>query len=394
GSTSATAPIFVSNDGGDSWTLRNTLPSENMTADITHAVGANPPVLYAGILKVPGVPLNELKANDFLSPATMTLQSSRADIDQPFVRTAAVASGDRVYVGLNDFDAPDGRTATVDVSLDGGGTYRSRRIETRSTLGQNGPSIRPAVARDHTVYVAYFGWRSQTGSDVTSDVVVVRGDGRHLHRAPAPLRRPRRHLERRPPHGDQCHEREPGGGCQRHGRVPVSTGDRVRRRKPLGHAAGAVARRLRDTPGRGARRRAGCHAGLPVPAVSRRLQRPARPRRRLPGYILSEQRTRFGQLPARCGVSTKGGFPDASAARWLGRGGGRFDRSVLFQCPRFAMTTNGRREGPTHTRTAILLAVALALPGVPAVAQMSRAALVKQSDIIFIGTVTQVGAVA
>src|SRR2546430_10525707 len=70
------------------------------------------------------------------------------------------------------------------------------------------------------------------------------------------------------------------------------------------------------------------------------------------------------------------------------------DRSVLFQCPRFAMTTHGRREGPMHTRSAILLAIALALPGVPAVAQMSRAALVKQSDIIFIGTVTQVGAVA
>ena len=176
GSTSATAPIFVSNDGGDSWTLRNTLPSENMTADITHAVGANPPVLYAGILKVPGVPLNELKANDFLSPATMTLQSSRADIDQPFVRTTGVGSADRVYIGLNDFDAPDGRTATVDVSLNGGATYTSRRIETRGTLGQNGPSIRPAVAQDHTVYVAYFGWRSQTGSDVTSDVVVVRDD--------------------------------------------------------------------------------------------------------------------------------------------------------------------------------------------------------------------------
>ena len=47
-----------------------------------------------------------------------------------------------------------------------------------------------------------------------------------------------------------------------------------------------------------------------------------------------------------------------------------------------------------HTRSAILLAIALALPRVPAVAQMSRAALVKQSDIIFIGTVTQVGAVA
>src|SRR5207244_2202832 len=164
GSASATAPIFVSNDGGDSWTLRNTLPSEVMTADITHAVGGNPPVLYAGILKVPGVPLNELKTGDFLSAAKMTLQASRADIDQPFVRTTAIASADRVYVGLNDFDAPDGRTATVDVSLDGGATYTSRRIETRNTLGQNGPSIRPAVAQDHTVYVAYFGWRSQAGS--------------------------------------------------------------------------------------------------------------------------------------------------------------------------------------------------------------------------------------
>ncbi len=135
GSTSATAPIFVSNDGGDSWTLRNTLPSEGMTADITHGVGGSPPVLYAGIMKVPGFPLNELKASDFFSPATMTLQASRADIDQPFVRTTGVGNADRVY-------------------------------------------------GDHTVYVAYFGWRSQTGSDVTSDVVVVRDDSGATGSAP------------------------------------------------------------------------------------------------------------------------------------------------------------------------------------------------------------------
>ena len=47
-----------------------------------------------------------------------------------------------------------------------------------------------------------------------------------------------------------------------------------------------------------------------------------------------------------------------------------------------------------HTRSAILLAVALSLPGSEGVAQKSRAELVKQSDIIFIGTVTQIGAVA
>src|SRR2546428_8522879 len=58
------------------------------------------------------------------------------------------------------------------------------------------------------------------------------------------------------------------------------------------------------------------------------------------------------------------------------------------------MTTDGRSEDLMQTRSAILLAVALSLPGSEGVAQMSRAALVKQSDIIFIGTVTQVGAVA
>jgi len=47
-----------------------------------------------------------------------------------------------------------------------------------------------------------------------------------------------------------------------------------------------------------------------------------------------------------------------------------------------------------HIRSTMLVAAILALPGSAAVAQMSRASLVKQSDIIFIGTVTKVGAVA
>jgi len=47
-----------------------------------------------------------------------------------------------------------------------------------------------------------------------------------------------------------------------------------------------------------------------------------------------------------------------------------------------------------YTQSAMFLAVLLAMPGAAALGQMSRATLVKQSDIIFIGTVTQVGAVA
>src|SRR5207249_5150971 len=118
------------------------------------------------------------ETNDVLSATTMTQDATRPNVDQPFVRAIRVANTDRLYVGINDFAAlpPDGRTATVDVSLNGGATFTSRRIESRNTLGQNGPSIRPAVAQDHTVYVAYFGWRANAGADVTSDVVVVRDD--------------------------------------------------------------------------------------------------------------------------------------------------------------------------------------------------------------------------
>ena len=57
-----------------------------------------------------------------------------------------------------------------------GTTFTSRRIESRNTLGQNGPSIRPAVAQNNTVYVAYFGWRSNAGDTITTDIVVARDD--------------------------------------------------------------------------------------------------------------------------------------------------------------------------------------------------------------------------
>src|SRR5437762_1118258 len=175
GPASTTAPIYVSDDGGNTWSLRNTLPSNVQTADITHAPGG-PPALYATILSTPSIALKDLETSDVLSATTMTQDATRPNVDQPFVRAIRAASTDRLYVGINDFDAPNGRTATVDVSLNGGATFTSRRIEPRNTLGQNGPSIRPAVAQNNTVYVAYFGWRSNAGNTITSDIVVARDD--------------------------------------------------------------------------------------------------------------------------------------------------------------------------------------------------------------------------
>ena len=180
GPSSTTAPIYVTQDSGKTWALRATVPSAVQTADMTEAFDGGNGDLFAGILQSTGsLSLNELITHDAFSTTTMTVQSSRANVDQPFTRVATVGAADRAYIGMNDFNAsPADRTATVDVSMNGGASYTSARIEGRGTgsAGQNGPSIRPSVAPDHTVYVAYFGWRSFTGNVATSDVVVVRDD--------------------------------------------------------------------------------------------------------------------------------------------------------------------------------------------------------------------------
>src|SRR5262249_18783783 len=116
------------------------------------------------------------------APTPMKVLSNRDQVDQPHLQATTVSNKDRVYVGNNDFDAPSGRTATVDVSLDAGASspsFRSVRIETRNTgsAGQNGPQIRLAPNPNGTVYAAFYGWRAFSASDqVTADVVVVRDD--------------------------------------------------------------------------------------------------------------------------------------------------------------------------------------------------------------------------
>ena len=180
-SSSGNAPVYVSQDGGNSWVLNAITPVQRMTCDITHALapGENHPRgdLHAGTLAcAASITLNESETTDVSSGTAMSVQSSRNNVDQPFVRALAISNSDHIYVGLNDFNQTNGHTATVDVSLDGGATYKSFSIEARTTMGQDGPSVRPAVAGDNTVYAAFFGWRKFDGKIATSDVVVVRDD--------------------------------------------------------------------------------------------------------------------------------------------------------------------------------------------------------------------------
>src|SRR5262249_51506285 len=88
---------------------------------------------------------------------------------------------DRVYVGDNDFNASGGQTATIDQSLNGGSaspSFKSIRIESRATSGQDGPPIRPAIHTDGRVYAVFHSWRSfdQNTGNGTADIVVVRDD--------------------------------------------------------------------------------------------------------------------------------------------------------------------------------------------------------------------------
>ena len=118
----------------------------------------------------------------------MTVLVDRPNVDQPYVQssTRRLSGGrDRVFVGNNDFAAAGGRTATVDFSLDAGtppppgppNGFNPARIETRATSGQDGPTIRPTVHRNGTVYAACYRWTSFVGGIATADVIVVREDG-------------------------------------------------------------------------------------------------------------------------------------------------------------------------------------------------------------------------
>jgi hypothetical protein len=192
----ANAPIYVSNDGGLSWTLNSIVPSAagsgSGTGDITTGLNRGASKLYGAILRNPTGNEEFLRTNNFAAPTPMTVLKSRPSADQPFTHTTTVTSGtdagkDRLYIGNNDFAATGGKTATIDQALNAGAagvpTFSTIRIEKRTTVGQDGPQIRPVTHPDGTVYAAFYRWRAMTGSFgantlviTSSDVVVVRDD--------------------------------------------------------------------------------------------------------------------------------------------------------------------------------------------------------------------------
>ena len=178
-----TAPIYVSTNGGATWAMNNIVPSGNgMTGDITVRFADTSNVLYAGTLRGgAGLTLNILRTFNFTGAGAMALLVNRAQEDQPYVEASTFGGADRVYVGNNDLSQANGRTATIDRSLNGAvatPAFNSLRIETRNTCGQDGPPIRTTIHPDGTVYAVFYRYRpaGACNSPIPSDLVVVRDD--------------------------------------------------------------------------------------------------------------------------------------------------------------------------------------------------------------------------
>lgn len=176
-------PIFITVDGGNVWAQNFILPGGSKTGDTSMRFGGNTSALYVGILRTDNSHMNILRTNNFTLPG-IDILIDRANEDQPFVQAATAMGGgganqDRLFVGHNDFNG-GATTASVDLSQNAATApapagISTARLEVRATSGQDGPSVRPAIHLDGTIYAAYFGWRT-FGSPNISDVVVVRDD--------------------------------------------------------------------------------------------------------------------------------------------------------------------------------------------------------------------------
>jgi hypothetical protein len=178
----SSAPIFISTDGGNTWSLRNTLPAgASSTNDVSVAFAGTGGKLYAGIL-VSGT-MQILRADDFTSTSAMTNLKTRSTVDQPWVVVQKEGTSDDVFVGNNDNARGITRTAQVDRIGDAAAQAGDRLLGLeRRGATFDGPPIRLAAHADGTVYAAFLSITAATAVagttalNLTFDVVVLRDD--------------------------------------------------------------------------------------------------------------------------------------------------------------------------------------------------------------------------
>jgi len=190
-SSSQNSPLYLSADGGRSWVRTSIVPARTIHNQ-SYCFSGSGNKLYGAIMgTIAGSedfgPVSILKTDDPTEGRPMqiisTLGSKEQSADQPFIQARAFTQ-DRIYVGQNYFgpELGAGKTASVRVSVDGGKIFRLLGLEARKTSGQDAPSVRPTLANDGTVYVAFIRWTSSSGDwgagtlKCTGDVVITRDD--------------------------------------------------------------------------------------------------------------------------------------------------------------------------------------------------------------------------
>ncbi len=190
----------MSSDGGKTWSLTAIIPAKKVGSQ-SYCFSDNGKSFYGSIsIDASGGPNKDVVVFHTDDPTnnqplrSVSVLSSGSELaDQPFIQarsfplegkttnngSEAEQRVDRIYVGQNYF-GPElgvGKTASVRVSVDGK-PFKLLGLEARSTgkAGQDGPSVRPAIANDDTVYVAFFHWTSKSGANYLGDVIVVRDD--------------------------------------------------------------------------------------------------------------------------------------------------------------------------------------------------------------------------
>lgn len=173
------SPLYVSTDAGLNWTLNLVLPVGRV-ANQAYSFSGTGRRLYASILssgtRATTLAPSVFMTNDPVSTEKMTVISKLSGVgDNPFIEARGFDQ-DRIYIGFNDFEAPAGRTASVAISTDGGKTFRTLRIEKRTTFGQDGPQIPVVSHKDGTVYAAFHRWRALSGNFASNGLIVKAAD--------------------------------------------------------------------------------------------------------------------------------------------------------------------------------------------------------------------------
>ena len=177
-------PFFVSSDGGGTWSIFGTLDHHDKS--IAWKAGGSA-VLVASLFDDTTTNSDIINTHSatvtdsgFASPIQQYVGSG--DNDQPWIRTGP---SNHVYVGYNNDGASDGKTASVNVSTDGGSSYTPvtvDRVGAQAGPGGNedSPAVRLAV-NDSRVYALFNRYESvvETGANgdrFNSQIVVVRSD--------------------------------------------------------------------------------------------------------------------------------------------------------------------------------------------------------------------------